>query len=123
MQDFRKLAVWTKAYELALDVYKATAKFPMDERFGLRSQLRRAAVSVAASIAEGCGRSGRAELRRFLQIAAGSSSEVECELLLARGLSLLTTAQHGELERRVLELKRMLTGLMNALGPPIKTDN
>lgn len=81
MRDFRNLKVWEKAYQLTLDVYKTTKGFPKDEMYGLTSQTRRAAASVAANIAEGCGRTGGAELGRFVQIAMGSASELEFHLL------------------------------------------
>lgn len=84
MKDFKKLIVWKKAHEMTLNIYRTTKSFPKDEVYGLTSQLRRAASSIPANIAEGCGRNSDAELARFLQIAAGSASEVEYHLLLAR---------------------------------------
>jgi four helix bundle protein len=83
MRDFRRLNVWACSHRLALRVYEASAAFPERERYGLTSQTRRAAVSIAANIAEGCGRSGDAELRRFLSIAAGSASELQYHPLTA----------------------------------------
>jgi four helix bundle protein len=74
MKDFRDLKVWEKAHELTLSIYQATAGFPPEEKYGLSGQLRRAAASIPANIAEGCGRSGDRELGRFLQIAMGSAS-------------------------------------------------
>jgi four helix bundle protein len=82
-------ASWEKAYELTLNVYKATRSFPKEEMDGLTSQLRRAASSVGANIAEGCGRRSDPEMRRFLQIARGSANEIEYHLLLARDLQFL----------------------------------
>ncbi len=84
MQDFRKLKVWSKAHVLTLDVYKASEAFPREEIYGLTSQLRRASVSIGANIAEGTCRKGDVDFARFLQMAAGSASEVEYHLLLAR---------------------------------------
>lgn len=78
MKDFRTLNVWQRACGLALDVYQHTAGFPVEERFGLTSQIRRSAVSVPSNIAEGCGRDGDREFARFLQVAMGSASEMEC---------------------------------------------
>jgi four helix bundle protein len=81
MRDFRKLKVWEKSHQLTLSVYEITGGFPDDERFGLTSQMRRACTSIPTNIAEGCGRDGHAELARFLQIAMGSASELEYQLL------------------------------------------
>ena len=89
MQNFKSLKVWEKSHELTLAVYKATTNFPKDELYGLTSQIRRASASIPANIAEGCGRTGKAELARFLQVAMGSASELEYHLLLAHDLGLL----------------------------------
>lgn len=83
MQDFRNLKVWGKAHTVTLHVYRRTSTFPKHEMFGLTSQMRRAAASIGANIAEGCGREGNAELCRFMQIGMGSASELEYHLLLA----------------------------------------
>jgi four helix bundle protein len=86
MGDFKKLEVWRRAQNLAGTIYQLTNRFPTTERYGLSSQMRRAAVSVTANLAEGCGRQGDTELRRFVRISLGSLSELECELLLAADL-------------------------------------
>ena len=113
MRDFRKLNVWHKSHQLTLAVYQATRGFPKDELYGLTSQSRRSASSIPANIAEGCGRSGVRELRRFLQIASGSASELEYHLLLAHDLSLLDRQTYERLADSVCEVKRMLTSLVN----------
>ncbi len=77
MQDFRNLRVWEKAHGLTLDVHRASKSFPREEMYGLTSQIRRASVSIATNIAEGSCRNGDADFARFLQMAAGSASEVE----------------------------------------------
>jgi len=115
MRDFRKLQVWQKAHELALAVYKATAHFPRTEIYGLVSQMRRAAVSIPTNIAEGCGREGEAELGRFLQIAMGSASELDYELLLAKDLGFLGPDEHPRLSQAIEEIKRMLTAFFRKL--------
>jgi four helix bundle protein len=89
MKSFRGLKVWHSAHQLTLAVYKATAKFPKEELYALTSQMRRAASSIPANIAEGCGRGTDADFGRFLQIALGSASELEYHLLLAFDLKLL----------------------------------
>jgi four helix bundle protein len=116
MEDFKDLRVWVKAYELTLDVYKKTRAFPKDEMYGLTSQLRRAASSIGANIAEGCGRRSDPEMRRFLQIARGSANEVEYHLLLSRDLELLSVDDFNELEAIVLEIQRMLASFVQRLS-------
>jgi len=117
LQNFRKLKVWEKGHALTLAVYRATVKFPREELYGLTSQIRRASASIPANIAEGCGRGGKAELARYLQVAMGSASEVEYHLLLARDLGLLGVPQHNELESIVTEVKRMLTSFIAKVRP------
>ena len=115
MRDFRTLKVWEKSHKLVLEVYRATADWPDSERYGLISQVRRAAASIPSNIAEGCGRDTEAELARFLVIAMGSASELEYQLLLARDLGFLDTASHANVDERVTEVKRMLTGFIKRL--------
>jgi four helix bundle protein len=115
VQDFRNLKVWERAHTLTLDVYKATKSFPRDEMYGLTSQMRRASVSIGSNIAEGACRRGDVEFARFLQMAAGSASEVEYQLLLARDLELLKSADCERLSHEVVEVKRMLASLVRKL--------
>jgi four helix bundle protein len=112
MQDFRNLRVWRAAHSYALLVYRATAAFPRDERFGLTSQLRRAGVSIAANIAEGCGRGSDPDARRHLHIALGSACEALSLALLARDLGLLTDEQFALLETELGPVRRMLVRLI-----------
>ena len=118
MRDFRELKVWQKAHRCALEIYRHTQGFPADERFGLTIQLRRAAVSVASNIAEGCGRDGERDFARFLSIAAGSASEVEYQLLLARDLGYLPDELHRQLDAQINEVKRMLNSFIRKVGVP-----
>ncbi len=115
MKDFRELKVWEKGHHLALEIYRATAKFPKDELYGLTSQIRRSCVSIPANIAEECGRNGDTELARFLQIAMGSASELEYHLLLSRDLGLVDAANYDQLARETTEVKRMLTSFIQTL--------
>jgi len=112
MKDFRDLQVWHKAHALTLDCYRATSGFPKAETYGLTSQIRRSAASVAANIAEGCGKRGNGDFQRFLGIAAGSASEVEYHFLLARDLEFLDGEQYKSLDAAVVEVKRMLASLI-----------
>ncbi len=107
-RDFRKVKAWERAHALTLKIYGATARFPDRERFGLVSQMRRAAASIPTNIAEGCGRETQSELNRFLQIAAGSASEIEYQFLLSRGLKFLSAECYAALSSEVVEIRRMI---------------
>jgi four helix bundle protein len=115
VKDFRELKVWQKAHELTLAVHQITTSFPREELYGLTTQMRRASSSIAANVAEGCGRNGDAELNRFCSIAMGSASEVQYFLLLAKDLHLLAGGDYDRLAEKTTELKRMLTGLVQKL--------
>jgi four helix bundle protein len=115
MQDFKKLVIWQKAHLLAVAVYQATAKFPREEIYGLTSQIRRASVSIPSNIAEGCGREGNAEFNRFLQIASGSTRELEYQLLLAHELTYLEDQNYESLDIQVSEIRKMLITLIKKL--------
>ena len=108
MQNFRDLKVWQRAHSFVLHVYEASRGFPREEQFGLTSQLRRAASSIAANIAEGCVRSTDADFARFLSIAIGSASEADYHLLLARDLEMLPSDRYDALNSELQEVKRML---------------
>lgn len=115
MRDFKQLKVWQNAHRLVLDIYSQSKVFPDDERFSLTAHLRKSATSVASNIAEGCGRQGGRELARFLSIAAGSASETEYQLLLARDLGYLPPKAHDHLAVQVSEVRRMLQSFMHKL--------
>jgi len=118
MQDFRDLKVWQKAHEAVLQIYRATQSFPDTERYGLTSQIRRAAVSVSANIGEGSVRSSDADFARFLHIAIGSASDVDYYVLLARDLGYLPAASYEAADQQLQEIKRMLNGLLARLKRP-----
>lgn len=112
MKDFRTLRVWRKAHELTLVIYTATKTFPKEELFGLTSQMRRASASVPANIAEGCGRETDAEFQRFLQIAFGSLSELDYQLILASDLGFIAPDRRAETESTLVEVRKMLATLI-----------
>lgn len=116
MKDFRTLYVWSKAHELTLGVYKATNRFPADERFGLTSQMRKSSSSIPTNIAEGCGRSSNADFQRFLYIAFGSVNELDYQLTLALDLGFLPVGAHTELNVKVVEIKKMLASLIRKVS-------
>ncbi len=115
MKDFSDLVVWQKSHQLTLGIYLATMDFPSEERFGLTSQLRRSAASIAANIAEGCGRGSDADLGRFLQMAMGSASKTEYHLLLAHDLGYLQADPTDQLIDNTQEAKRMLASFLQKL--------
>ena len=120
MKDFKDLRVWEKAHSMTIGVYKATKEFPREELFGITSQMRRAASSIGANIAEGTGRRADGELTRSLHIARGSAAELEYHLLLARDLDLLSTAKFDLMRRQVDEVQRMLTSLIQQVQPVVR---
>ncbi len=117
-RDFRKLQVWARAHALTLEIYRLTRSFPRAKQYGLTSQMRRAAASVPANIAEGCGRGGKAELARFLRIAQGSISELSYFIQLATDLQMLTSQSTAALHQGSNEVARMLASYRTRLDPP-----
>jgi len=111
VRRFEDLVVWKKSKDLSLAVYRITGAGAFARDFGLRDQIRRAAVSVMSNIAEGFERYSRAELRQFLSIARGSTAEVRSQLTLARELGYLQEAEHASLHDQCVELSRMLSAL------------
>lgn len=116
VRSYRDLDVWKLAIDVTITVYAISSRFPSDERFGLVAQLRRAAISVAANIAEGHSRSGTAEYRHFVNIARASVAEVETELVIAERLRYVAAAdlvgvfdQTDHLSRQLANLRRKLT--------------
>jgi four helix bundle protein len=115
MQDFRRLLVWQKAHPLALDVHRETQKWGRRDNSGLGSQARRAAQSIPANLAEGCGRHGDREFARFVQIAIGSSTELEYHLQFAGEAGIMSLESSRALQERVAEVRRMMVGLLKRL--------
>jgi four helix bundle protein len=107
MHNLTELKIWNKAIDLAVDVYKATSTYPVDERFGLTSQLRRASVSIPSNIAEGAGRNSKKEFCNFLGIANGSSYEVQTQLVISNKLNLLNDELLSSLLAQIQELQKM----------------
>jgi four helix bundle protein len=121
MKDFRDLKVWEKAHELTLAAYKSTKQFPKEELFGLTNQIRRSSSSIAANIAEGCGRRGNGDFHRFLQNAMGSASEREYHLLLAKDLVILSNQDFQSLSAQIIEIKKMLAALIRKVDEERQT--
>lgn len=119
-----KLKVWQKAHEVTLGVYRMTEAFPDTERYGLVSQMRRSAASIASNLAESCGREGASDRARFVTVASGSACELEYQLILATDLTLCDSAAGNRIIEQVREVKRMLTAFRRALQTePLRADD
>lgn len=115
MKNHEDLEVWKKSIDLTVDVYRLTKTFPNDEKFGLISQMRRAAVSIASNIAEGAARNGKKEFIQFLSIAAGSASELDTQLHISQRLDFSSDENICDIRTRLNAISRMLQGLIRAL--------
>jgi four helix bundle protein len=115
MRNYRELEVWDKSHKLTIELYKRSRTFPKEELYGLTSQLRRAAVSIGANLAEGCGRTTGAELARFVRIAMGSASELDYHLLLCREFDFITAAEYERHSRELVRVRKMLFGLLKSI--------
>lgn len=116
MTSYKKLIVWQKAYQLTLDIYSITNKFPKDELFGFTSQMRRCSVSIPSNLAEGNMRRGNKEHIQFIRIAYGSGAELETQLLLSRDLKYIVDKEYNELNDLLTEVMRMLNKLITSLS-------
>ncbi len=118
MHNFKELKVWQEAMSLAKDTFIITKKFPSDEKFGLISQMNRAAVSIPSNIAEGAGRQSDKEFNQFLNIALGSSFELETQLLLSIDFNYISKEQTELLTEKVCKIQKMLNGLKKSILQP-----
>ena len=115
-QGYRDLVVWQQAMDVAVETYRLTSSFPKEEMFGLTSQMRRAAVSIASDIAEGEGRKSKNEFSHFLGIALGSKSELETQLILSERVNLLKTTDTEPIKKSLDDIGKMLTALRRKIG-------
>ncbi len=115
LKTYRDLLVWQKSFQLCIRIYRLSRNFPRDERFGLTSQVRRAAVSIPSNIAEGYGRGTTRDYLRFLWVANGSLAEVETQLMLARELQFAPETALNDLLEAMAEVERMLKALIRSL--------
>lgn len=116
MQDYKKLEVWKKAHLLVKDIYELTSIFPKEELYGLVSQIRRASVSIPTNIAEGAGKASKPDFGRYLQIAFGSTNEVEYLLFLSFELNYVAKERFELMNTRIEEIKKMLSGLLKSVN-------
>ncbi|MDA9555579.1 four helix bundle protein [Pelobium sp.] len=119
MNNLKELKIWNKAIDLTVSVYKATSTFPLDERFGLISQARRAVVSIPSNIAEGAGRNSLKEFNNFLGIANGSSFELQTQLIVASKLEMLSEELLSPILNEIDELQKMIYGFQQMLEKKI----
>lgn len=120
MQDFKNLEAWQLAHRLRVEVYDLVVGFPREELYGLRSQVTRAAGSIAANIAEGCGRNGDKEFARFLDIAMGSATELECHLLCARDRGFVNGEALVGFVSELDRLQRMIAALTRSVRARVR---
>lgn len=115
MRDYKKIEVWKRSHRLVLGIYTLTEQFPSDEKYGIISQLRRAALSIPTNIAEGCGRSTERELVRFMDIASGSASEVDYLLYLAMELKYIDQDRYEAAGGELIEIRKMISGYVKTI--------
>jgi len=115
LKNYKELQVWQKSYDLCLKIYRITAVFPKEERYGLTSQIRRSVVSIPSNIAEGYGRKTTADYIRMLYIAYGSVCELETQILLAGDLGFIGTGELDSAKQDISEIERMLKALIKSL--------
>src|ERR1700759_4417891 len=115
MRNFEELEVWQDAHTLTVKLYRLTEPFPRAETFGLTSQIRRAAESIGANLAEGSGRWGDGELTRFVQIAMGSASELQNHIRLAKDLEYLNSDDYQNVLKDVVGVRQMLTAFLQVV--------
>lgn len=115
MRDFKKLLIWQKAMEIVTKVYSAVEKFPSEEKYGLRSQVTRSAVSIAANIAEGSAKSSQKEYRHYTEIALGSAYEFETHMLIIERLGWVQTEDVKNILSLIEEEQRMLSSFLDKL--------
>lgn len=115
MANFKELLVWQKSIDFVTEIYKITETFPKDETFGLKSQIRRASVSVPSNIAEGNSRRSKPDYVQFLKISRGSCAEVETQLIISKNLNFLNEMDYLKLNEDIIEISKMLNGLINSL--------
>lgn len=121
LKNYKELKVWQKAFSLCLDIYRFSRDFPKEEKFGLTSQVRRAAVSIPSNIAEGYSRKSTADYVRMLYIAYGSLCELETQIMLAGDLGYLKDSRFANLIENISEVERMLKALIRSLENKFST--
>ena len=120
MAHFKELLVWQKSINFVTEIYKETEAFPKAEMYGLTSQIRRATVSIPSNIAEGNSRRSVPDYLQFLRISRGSCAEVETQLIISKNLGFLYEEKSLKLNQDIIEISKMLNGLINSLKQSTK---
>ena len=115
MHNFRNLNIWTKSVELVTEIYRVTEKLPRQERYGLISQMERAAVSIPANIAEGSAKSSNKDFARFLEMSLGSCYELETELLVSKNLKYISEEIYIQFQKEIIDLQKMIVKFKGSL--------
>jgi four helix bundle protein len=115
MRNFKELKIWQKGFDIAVETFRLTASFPISEKFGLTSQLTRAAVSIPSNVAEGSSRKSEKDYHRFVEISLGSSFELETQLLIAKAVGLNENGGYENLLVNINEEQKMLASFMSSL--------
>ncbi len=115
MHNFKELVVWQRAMDLAVNIYQTLLVFPPEEKYGLCNQMKRASISIPSNISEGAGRATNTQFKYFLEIAMGSSNELQSQIELSRRLNFMTDEDSEKLSNEALEIYKMILGLYNKL--------
>jgi len=117
------MKIWQESMSLSIEVYKVTTNFPNDERYGLTSQIKRAAVSIPSNIAEGSSRGSNKDFGRYLSISLGSAFELETQILIAKELNLINNSNYNNISSKLEQIQKMIIGFLNSLTNSILNDS
>jgi len=115
MHNFKELKIWQKSIELATDIYSLLVDFPLSEKYGLISQIRRSSVSIPSNIAEGSAKESNRDFKRFLSISLGSAFELETQMILSFKLGIVPESTFDAFSIRIAELQKMIFGFMKSI--------
>lgn len=118
MHNFKHLKVWQKSVDFAVKIYQTTADFPLDEKFGISSQMRRAGISIPSNIAEGSSKSSKKSFCNSLETSLGESFELETQVEICKRVGLISEQQSLLLADDIIEIQRMITGLKSSIASP-----
>ncbi len=114
--NFKELKIWKRSKNFVLKIFKITKNFPNEEKFGLISQMRRAAISIPSNIAEGCGRGTNPQLNQFLNISQGSAFELETQIIISHELGFIKESDFNDFSKEITEIQNMIFGFQKTLS-------